>query len=187
MKKITILFAAILLSIYSFAQQFDGVDINGDYQVAVGKYKAKGYKVVETFAKGCKFEGNFGGQSVELYLFKTLKSNLLCKAVIYFGERSTWYSIKSEYENFKEIMTKKYGTPTSEHSFFRSPYHAGDGYEETAVKVEKAVFSSYWFNKNGASIGCEISKYMSIKIVYENDANMAISKSETEAQTSSGL
>ena len=86
--------------------------------------------------------------------------------------------MKNDYDKYYDIFKEKYGAPDSEYSFFSSPYKQGDGYEMTAVTLEKATFSAYWLSKNNASMVVSISKWNQVQLVYENDTNTDIREKE---------
>ena len=181
--------AIVLSSIFNLnAQTFDGIPISGDLPTMIAKLKAKGYIYENTDDGVASLKGKIASvYNVELLIFTTPKTKKVCKVVAYLDKNINWYSIKSEYEKFVGIITEKYGTPDTKYDFFSSPYEAGDGYEMTALAVEKCTFASYWFKKNNTSIVVEISKYKQVKLGYENDEMMEIRKSELSALESSSF
>jgi hypothetical protein len=177
--KTLILSIAIFLSVSSFSQSFDGIPISGDLPTMIAKLKAKGYVYVNTEDGVASLKGKIASiYNVEVLVFTTPKSKKVCKVVAYLDKNINWYSIKAEYEKFVDILTEKYGEPDVHYEFFSSPYEAGDGYEMTALAVEKCTYTTYWLNKNNTSIVVEISKYKQVKLGYENDEIMKIRKSE---------
>lgn len=174
-----IVFSLILNT--SFSQSFDGVAIDGDLSTAIAKYKSKGYLIQKYFENGVILNGEVLGTKIELYIFTTIKTKRVFKAVVYLPKRESWVSLKNEYEKYFETFTDKYGTEDSKYEFFSKPYFEGDGYELQALKLEKATFAAYWLKKNNATIGLEISEYQQVKITYENDTNQIISKREIDA------
>lgn len=177
MKKVFFLMMFAFTFGMSNAQVFDGVEITGQMSVAIEKFKAKGYRLIETYPTGAKMLGKVGIYDIELFLTKTPKTGKLAKIGIYFDEEITWYNLLGEYKRVRGIIVDKYGSPTSEYSTFLSPYEAGDGYEMTAVKVEKCIYASYWILET-MNIGVEIKKYGQVMLTYENSANMELLKAE---------
>jgi hypothetical protein len=62
------------------------------------------------------------------------------------------------------------------YAFFKSPYEEGDGYEMTAVAVEKCFWLSAWeanATYPNQTIAVRITKSKRVSLVYENDAMMA--------------
>lgn len=72
----------------------------------------------------------------------------------------------SAYLAMKETLTKKYGAPDDDITSFQSPYYAGDGYEQQAIKLGKAKIVCVW----GAYLALEITEQLTVYIVYESPA-----------------
>jgi len=157
---------------------FNGVKVDGKITQFVEKLKLKGFTVSKTITNGYVMSGKFLGKPIELYVFSTPTSKLVTHVDAYFPKQTEWYTIKNEYETLKEKVTGIYGNPYEDFAFFSSPYYEGDGYEESAVKIGKCVFSSYWSNSNFWSIAVTIEDYMQVSISYENSKNMEIRKKE---------
>jgi hypothetical protein len=71
----------------------------------------------------------------------------------------------------KTTLSKKYGPAQKSFQFFSAPYYDGDGYEETAFRVGKATFASYWHSptNQNAGIALDITKSMVVSVQYESD------------------
>lgn len=167
----------------NFTIEFLGIKIDGPIEECYQKYVTKGFKLVSKEDNYYKLKGIVKNQTVELYLVGTPISKKVCKLAVYFPEQSSWYSIKSDYKDIKSTITEKYGKPTDDYSFFSSPYYEGDGYEETAVKVEKCHYAAIWNepygpNTSGYNILVQISKWMQVSLQYENAKNMDIKDKE---------
>lgn len=173
-----ILIALLLVSAVTFGQTFDGVLLSGDIDVAVAKFKSKGYKVSQTVESAYVMKGVVAGENVQLFIFFTPKTKQVFKLTAYLDERGTWYSLKSHYEKYVEVLTEKYGEPSSSYSGFDKPYYEGDGYEMSAVQLEKCNYATYWIKKDNLTLAVEITKYKQVKLVYENDTNMDLYKKE---------
>jgi len=78
---------------------------------------------------------------------------------------------RQEYRAMKDVLTTKYGAPINCFEYFKSPYEEGDGYEEQAIKLSKAVFTCYWGDLSHAagngSISLEITTKLNLRIEYE--------------------
>jgi hypothetical protein len=177
MKKL-LLSLFVLLSINAFCQSFDGVTISGDLPTAVAKYKAKGYKVTETFESGVSLKGEVASREVELMLFITPKSKTIFKAVVFMPKFENWYDLKDDYNRYLQILSTNYGMPKDSYSMFNTPYKEGDGYEMTAVVSDKCAYAAYWFDLDNSNISLQISKYKQVRIAYENIKNMALRDKE---------
>lgn len=170
--------AILFISINVFGQQFDGVNISGDLPTAISKYKAKGYTFEKFIDNGAILKGKIAQTPIELFIFVTPKTKKVYKVVGYLDEDISWVSLKGTYNRFHEIITNKYGTPDGNYEDFTTPYYEGDGYELSAVGLEKVNYSAYWLNKLGLNIGIEISKFKQVKISYENYEMMKIKRIE---------
>ena len=177
MKRLLTAFA-LLFVLTTNAQVFDGISVSGDLPTAVAKFKAKGYTLKKYFENGAIMNGKVGYRNIELFIFITPKSKKIFKFTVYFEEQTSWSSLKDDYEKYYVLLKDKYGDPDSEYSFFTTPYEAGDGYEMTAVQLEKATFSSYWLKRSNTTIALSISKYKQVELSYENDTNTDLKKKE---------
>ena len=177
MKQLLTLILIVYSSILS-AQSFDGVRIDGTLSSKIQQYRAKGYVLNKMISNGAIMKGTVAGRPIELFLFTTEKTKLVYKALVYLPVHRNWSDIKSEYTKFVDLFIDKYGQPDSEFDFFRDPYYEGDGYEMSAITLEKVVCSAFWMNKNNTTIAVSISKYKQVEITYENDKNMEIAKRE---------
>jgi hypothetical protein len=79
------------------------------------------------------------------------------------------------YNGIKEELNEKYFKTTSDFKSFKYPYEDGDGHEETAIKLGKASFSSFWNFKNPKGtndenniISLEITESMKVKLTYQD-------------------
>lgn len=183
MKKILVVAIALIASVSVFAQEFMGIKIDGNKDIVINQFKAKGFKLSPTNDIKLNYtsmEGIVNGKSMELLICHTPTSKLVWKVIVTLPKQSTWSDLKSEYEKYKDILVKKYGQPSNDFHFFSSPYDEGDGYEMTAVALEKCTYSSYFTNE-GNSISIEVTKWKEVDISYENEKNRLIKNKEKEA------
>jgi len=72
---------------------------------------------------------------------------------------------------FNQLHTQliaKYGDPRSDYHFFSSPYTDGDGYANSAIKLGKGTFSTYWPQPDGTDmVWLEITKQLTVEVGYE--------------------
>ena len=180
MKKLLIAICAILCAVVAQAQEhmtFKGVPMDCNLATYVAKLEAKGYKTVYTDETGSVLTGSFAGKDdCEIYVISTGVSKLVWTVVVYFPEETSWSSLKSEYNSFKQSYTGKYGVPES-YEFFSSPYYEGDGYELQALGVEKCTFASYFTTTSG-NITLRIGKKGQVQVAYEDAINVEIWKAE---------
>jgi hypothetical protein len=176
MKKISIFALALTLSLTTIAQDFMGISVDGSKSIIRSKFLAKQFTEKKISSPSALlFNGHVSGTPIEVYVFFSPKSNIAWKFVVYLPKQSDWYALKNEYNKYLDLLTEKYGKPSSLYSTFLSPYYEGDGYEISAVGIDKCLFSAFW----NASYSLEISKYKQVKITYENTKNSEISAKET--------
>ena len=186
MKNLFIAIALIITSVTN-AQEFAGIKIDGDLTSFVNALKSKGYTFKRTVDNGCIMTGKIGFKEVDVFIFTTPKSKKVFKLTIYFQEKTSWSSLKSEYLELAATLTEKYGQPSSSYDTFDKPYYEGDGYEMTDVQLDKCNYSTYWMNKSNLTLAIEISKYKQVKLIYENDKNMDLKEQEIKNMQNSVL
>lgn len=181
MKQLFIIAFAFISLQSSYSQSFDGVPISGTLQDAVAKFKSKGYTLKETLeGGGVIMNGKINLQPIELWIFTTATSKKVFKMNVFFDKQLTWVSIKSDYNRYLDVLTSKYGEPDSQYDFFTKPYYEGDGYEMSAISLEKCRYAAFWLNRNNLSIQLLISKYKQVEISYQNDELIELARKEQE-------
>jgi hypothetical protein len=166
----TLLFA--LSSICCYSQSFNGVNISGDVSVAVQQFKSKGFKLEEQRDNVYSLSGLLSSRKVELFIFCTPITKKTAKFVVYFEEKNSFSLLKDDFQDFHEIFIEKYGEPT--HKLRQIDQADYDSYE-AALKNEKVIVSDFWLSVgSNLSISLAISKYMQIKLTYENDVIMEL-------------
>ena len=183
---------AMLFMVYSivigghvFAQdsishlEFKGIPINGKIDNFVNKLETQGFRITEKLDDIVMMKGQFTGKDATIYIISTKKSKTVWKVVVEFSEQSSWFSLKSDYNYYKEMFVKKYGIPTDNYEFFSKPYYEGDGYELSALRNGKCHYISAFETKSGV-VYLEISKFKKIKINYEDETNSNIMNREKE-------
>jgi len=183
MKKSITLLLALAITISAFSQEFLGVKVDGTRDEIQKKFIAKGFSTKTTSDKDyLSMRGYIGTTDIELLVLFTPKTKKAWKFVIYLPKQTTWYALKAQYNEYLEMLTTKYGEPKHDYHFFSSPYEDGDGYEMTAVAVEKCTYSAFWED----TYSIEISKFSQVKIAYENPVNSEIfSQEKKQIQTNS--
>ena len=76
------------------------------------------------------------------------------------------------YLEVREELSKKYGIEPNEIHKYRSPYREGDGYISTGIKLGYIDIASYFNFPDGNVLTIEITKSLSIMLVYQ-DTNLA--------------
>lgn len=147
--------------------EFMGIKVEGSMESLISAFKAKGFTLNEKTDTYLSMKGKMAGTTIDVDMAFTPKSKKCWKLLVYLPKQNNWYAIKRQFQEYKDVLVEKYGQPNSDYHFFISPYYEGDGYEMTAVAVDKCRYSSYW----GNSMNIEISKFKQVRIGYENTIN----------------
>lgn len=177
MKKLITITLGLFLMTISYAQYFDGVLIDGKLEVFVDKFKAKGFTAKNENGVAI-LTGKVALKEVQIFVFTTPITKLVWKIAVYMPEQYTWYAIKSDYLSYLDIFKEKYGMPKESFASFLNPYYDGDGYEVSAIKSDKCLYESLWMDVSNMNISLSISKYMQVKILYENAKNAEVFQKE---------
>ena len=174
MKKLIITVLTIFLINTSFSQIFDGIQISGDFNSTLEKFKSKGYIVEDLSAEGAILSL----KKIEVNLLKTPKTNKVFKAAVYFPKKNNWADLKSEFNKYYILFIQRHGRTSDRDRYFDAPYYEGDGNEMEALTTGNCKYWYYWESVKGATYYIEISKYKQVKITYENDANVLLKDKE---------
>jgi len=186
MKTLISILAFVLFSFNSNSQQFYGVNISGPLSTAIERFKQKGFTHKSTMDVGAIMNGRIVNQDVTLFIFVTPKTKTVFKMSIFFDEMNSFDNLYTQYIKMVNTINDKYGEPDYVEEKFLPPYELGDGYELTALQLEKCLYSSTWLYKNNLNIKVEISKYKQLKVVYENDL-LADQKEKEEQMIKSNI
>ena len=165
MKKILLLILCSLLGFNSFSQNchldFKGIPINGNLEDIVKELVKIGYTTTENKRI---LTGKFIGEECIVAITESEYTGDVNAISIFINEKESWFSLKSNYFDIKELYNKKYGEGKSVEKF-DPPYEDGDGYEVLAIKRDKCHYLSRWTLSNG---------YIIMSIRYVNSANCII-------------
>lgn len=181
MKKICMALMLCLVSIVCFGehQVFKGVSMGETGTSFIKQLTTSGgLKLTkEEDITNChiySLSGSFAGyDNCEIFVYALPDLSAVFKAVVFLPEQTGWYSLKSQFNKLKDAYINKYGTYKRYYHDFDEPYYEGDGYEMSAVRLEKCNYFVYWEFEYG-SVGITISKYKQVKITYEDSENFNI-------------
>jgi hypothetical protein len=178
MKKLLV-FAMVLVSVVSYGQEFMGVKVDGKKDLAITTFKSKGFILTDDSDGSAVMKGKIGSDPAELFILYSPITKTVWSYKVFLPKQTTWSYLKSDYEKYLNILTEKYGSPEKTYTFFSSPYDEGDGYEMTAVAVDKCTYAAFWTKEQGVRI--KISKYKQVQISYENAKNSELDDAETKS------
>ncbi len=170
-----------LVGLFAMAQTehmtFKGVPIDGKLEIFISKLVKQGFTVEYQTDNGAILEGEFAGKSnCSVIVVTTQISKIVWKVAVQFPKKSSWYSLKDEYQTFKTSYTNKYGKPKS-YEFFSKPYYEGDGYELQALRNKKCSYISFFATEQG-SIVLELNSDEEVQVGYEDGINSEVAQQE---------
>ena len=170
-----LLFLLMLNSGFSLAQKFNGIECGKPLNETITAFVAKGFvkkKFDPESPNLTSFVGSINGVKHEVGVVATPQTKIVWKFIIWLPETSSWSSSKSMYFRYREIFTKKYGEPNSDHSFFSTPYEEGDGNEMLALHDKKCTYSSFFDLEDGNGLIVKLVSYnygeAQVVLHYEN-------------------
>lgn len=190
MKNFVLIFL-LFVSVKSFSQTLDGF-----FGMKFGS-SMDSIKKVMLSKPGCKFDTKnstddclifdglkFAGRDIGFMMFSFTNNKFHTSKVALISELES--KTVDLYKEIKAELNEKYFTTKSDYEFYKSPYEKGDGYTESAIKLGKAEFSSYWEFKNPFSttekniISLVIKPSLTILIGYQDGIliNEVVSKSK---------
>jgi hypothetical protein len=121
------------------------------------------------------FKGvSFANRDVQYISFEFTSDQFYIGTVAF--KAASDFKIVNLYNDIQSELNAKYYKTTKVTETYNSPYKKGDNQTETAIKLGKTNFSSYWYFKNPKStrkdvqnsIWLNISYKMLVKIVYQD-------------------
>jgi hypothetical protein len=116
----------------------------------------------------------FAGRDVQFISFEFVNNKFYTGTVVL--NSTGEFKTVSLYNEVRSELNTKYFNASKTIEAYDSPYKKGDGNTETAIKLGKVNFSSYWYFKNPKSsrkdivnsIFLSITYKMVIKIIYQD-------------------
>lgn len=177
------MFAIILTSIQlMYAQEhmtFQGIPIDGSLDSMITKLEGKGFKLDKRADEynAAIMTGIFAGKQADIYILATPKSKVVWKIAANFEKKDSWYSLKSDYKEYKEAYTTKYGKPSDSFEFFSKPYYEGDSYELQALRLDKCTYATFWELTSG-TIAVKLASGSYLSLIYEDNINVTLKNKE---------
>lgn len=196
MKKLFLIFSVLLTTVTCMADghlMFKGNEIDGNISSFCQKLINQGYRKVYTTDEGdaCMLKGSFAGfDDCQIAVLSTQDNHIVWKVVVYLPEQTSWYSLKSRFNDFKTSLTDKYGTPRNDYHYFTDPYYEGDGYELQALSKEKCTYYvTYEVTGGIVALDMQSAGYGKgeILIKYEDAANLLLQQSSKKKSVADDL
>ncbi len=135
---------------------------------------AKGYTFTKVDEDGdLDYSGTLDGNDVILYALMTPAPNRGLIKVFMVVLTSDDHAL-AEFENLKSALIAKYGQPSISGRRFDSPYAAGDGNEQAAIKSGKGHVAAIWKNTSDdittGGLTVLVSEKLTVNSAYESPA-----------------
>lgn len=186
MKKILITLFVLFITINMMAQEhlsFKGIPIEGSMTEFCKKLRAEGFTPIGKKNNLSCFSGIFTGNEATVGVAATDDGKNVLAVVVLFESSGEWNDLVDTYDYYKDLYTRKYGTPTisREENPARRKLNA---FLMAALEEGTVVYGSKW-EVTGGEIRLSIEKSSEIyegvvMIGYRDSQNM-------EAQTESYL
>ena len=183
----------VLITLFTFtgakAQTWNGITVGQSFAATKTQLQAKGFVISGSSADGCiySFKRNNGiGNNNLVTIILSPKTKTCWKLIVYKTNMSSWDALKQEYDRTIDAIKEKYIYEAYDERFL-SPYVEGDGYEISAIKLDKCIWKTFYKDEKGNFIICEIARnyIMStscIRMVYENAKASALDDEERRVQ-----
>lgn len=162
--------------------EFKGIPIDGNINSFVSKLVQKGFVKEKSVDNAVILKGTFTGKKATIYVLGTPTSKTVWKVAVYLDKSDSWYKLKSDYKEYVELFTQKYGQPSDNFEFFSKPYYEGDGYELQALRLDKCTYMTAYRTPQGI-VDVNIASTCKVCIVYEDGINVALKSQEQKKST----
>lgn len=191
MKKIIISLSILLVTIISFIQAqvlsnhltFKEIPIDGTLIEYVSKMKKSGFTHIGTENRVASLKGDFASYKNSIIEVSTLKKqDLVSKITVKFPEHDTWSSLSTNYFSLKEMLTEKYGKPsTSIEKFQSSLPPTNDNKKLYEVQFDRCKYYTTYETANGnihLKIEHDEAARCFVRLSYYDNINNAIVRTE---------
>ena len=163
MKRILIALLFVFSCIGAMAQnanehlKFMGIPINGTLESFTQKLVAKKIKSIQAAEGVGLFNGAFAGKmNCNIFVATVPNRNIVSKVVVCLPPRETWAWLESDYNEFKQMLTSKYGEPFQHSETFKAgSYKSSDVLKMSSLRDGKCEYYTVW-KVNEGMIGLEI-------------------------------
>ena len=157
MKRILTIVAFIFSFMFVMAQTpnkhltFKGIPITGTLESFAQKLEAKGLKKVYSDKTRVLLEGEFAGYSgCNILVGKVPNRNIVYHVSVFLPEESSWARLEEQYNQFKDMLTNKYGEATLHSEKFKEGASTfSDGAKMSSLKEGNCNYWTQWAVDNG--------------------------------------
>jgi len=130
--------------------KFKGVPIDGTLKEFTTRMKRKGFKSVDSDDGLEILQGDFAAfKECVIYVSTLDNKDLVSRISVAFPKEETWEYLYGDYKHLKELLTEKYGQPSSVTEKFQERYIDDDNDRMLAVKMDKCKYETRFKTDNG--------------------------------------
>jgi hypothetical protein len=152
-KIITLIFTLVTLLIQAQTNEhltFKGVPIDGTLNDYVSKMKQSGFTLIVTEDGTAYLSGDFAGyKGCTIGVSTMSQKDLVHKIDVVFPDKETWSALSKNYFDLKQMLTEKYGDPSTIMEKFDREYQSDDNMKMLEVKLDRCKYHSTFETKNG--------------------------------------
>ena len=162
--------------------KFMGIPINGTLESFTQKLVAKKIKSIQAAEGVGLFNGAFAGKNdCNIFVATVPNRNIVSKVVVCLPSRETWAWLEHDYNEFKQMLTSKYGEPFQHSETFKDGASPTSDYSKMSLlKDDKCLYFSMWkFNEGVIALhilGAESSLNCFVRIGYIDGINDELAK-----------
>ena len=130
--------------------KFKGVPIDGTLKEFTTRMKRKGFKSIGSDDGLEILQGDFAAfKECVIYVSTLDNKDLVSRISVAFPKEETWEYLYGDYKHLKELLTEKYGQPSSVTEKFQERYIDDDNDRMYAVKMDKCKYETRFKTENG--------------------------------------
>ena len=138
-----------ICSAQSNHMKFKGIPMDGTLQTFTNQLKAKGYTPIGTQDGVSLLEGEFAGYKNCTIGAVADKSGMICKVSVFFPEMDRWGELEKCYNNYKSMLTEKYGEPSLCVERFDNSYVDDDNSRFHELRMDRCKYYTVFTCENG--------------------------------------
>ena len=130
---------------------FKGIPIDGTLDDFIEKLKRKGFESIASEDGVALLRGDFATyNSCIICVFSLEDKDLVSKIAVVFPEKDRWSSLYGNYTDLKQLLTEKYGEPSSVIEEFQNSYIIDDDQDRMfAVWDDRCKYESIFSTDEG--------------------------------------
>ena len=160
--------------------KFKGVPIDGTLDEFVSRMKRKGFRSIGSEDGMEILTGDFAAhKECTIYVSTLENKDLVSTIAVKFPNQETWKRLYGDYDNLKELLTEKYGQPSSVTEKFEDSYIDSDFFRIHAVKQDECKYETrYTTDKGDIVLWMEHDRFLNsfVMLAYKDKINGGIIK-----------